>query len=186
MGYQRVKDVFFCSVQTILSQSNAFDCFLYERQTLQEGTSWVHFGVVYQGGVYCVSWMSLWQDHVVGDEAIINLLCEWAVSTQRMGEHRAIVVAKLLERRQNEMSNEVCTNTPSMRREERWDTGSLLLWITTGMQTEQTAMRCGTVQRIGPLSGVYKGFCNIVTLVPMTLTCPIPCLWYFDIAKHVK
>ena len=43
----------------------------------------------------------------VGDEPIVNLLCEWAVSTQRTGEHRAIVVAKLLEKRQNELSSEV-------------------------------------------------------------------------------
>ena len=43
----------------------------------------------------------------VGDEPIVNLLCEWAVSTQRTGEHRAIVVAKLLEKRQNELSAEV-------------------------------------------------------------------------------
>ena len=38
---------------------------------------------------------------------MIQLLCEWAVSTKRTGEHRAIVVAKLLEKRQNELQNEV-------------------------------------------------------------------------------
>ena len=42
-----------------------------------------------------------------GDEPVIQLLCEWAVSTKRTGEHRAIVVAKLLEKRQNELQNEV-------------------------------------------------------------------------------
>ena len=35
------------------------------------------------------------------------LLCEWATSTQRAGEHRAIVVAKLLEKHQTEQLTEV-------------------------------------------------------------------------------
>ena len=34
----------------------------------------------------------------------MNVLCEWAVSIQRTGEYRALVVAKLLERRQVEVS----------------------------------------------------------------------------------
>lgn len=37
------------------------------------------------------------------DEPIIQILCEWAVSTQRWGEHRAMVVAKLLEKRQSDL-----------------------------------------------------------------------------------
>ena len=37
------------------------------------------------------------------DEPVIELLCEWAVTTKRSGEHRALVVAKLLEKRQNEL-----------------------------------------------------------------------------------
>ena len=52
------------------------------------------------------------------DVAIVRLLCEWAVTTKRLGEHRARVVAKLLERRQNELiaeresnRNEVNTNS---------------------------------------------------------------------------
>lgn len=45
--------------------------------------------------------------NMIGDEPVVNLLCEWAVSTQRTGEHRAIVVAKLLEKRQNELASEV-------------------------------------------------------------------------------
>ena len=40
----------------------------------------------------------------ISDECIVNVLCEWAVSTQRTGEYRALVVAKLLERRQAEVS----------------------------------------------------------------------------------
>ena len=46
-------------------------------------------------------------DQDIGDDPVVNLLCEWAVSTQRIGVHRAIVVAKLLERLQNELAAEV-------------------------------------------------------------------------------
>ncbi|KAK0041422.1 mediator of RNA polymerase II transcription subunit 12-like protein isoform X3 [Biomphalaria pfeifferi] len=42
----------------------------------------------------------------IGDEPIINLLVDWAVSVQRVGDHRCIVVALLLERRQNEIRSE--------------------------------------------------------------------------------
>ena len=38
------------------------------------------------------------------DEPIVRLLCEWAVTTKRTGEHRALVVAKLLEKRQSELT----------------------------------------------------------------------------------
>ncbi|XP_046392614.1 mediator of RNA polymerase II transcription subunit 12-like protein isoform X2 [Ischnura elegans] len=37
------------------------------------------------------------------DEAVVRTLCEWAVSTRRSGEHRAIAVAALLERRQADL-----------------------------------------------------------------------------------
>ncbi|XP_013408893.1 mediator of RNA polymerase II transcription subunit 12-like protein [Lingula anatina] len=47
------------------------------------------------------------QEPVSTDEATVNLLCEWAVSVKRSGCHRAIVVAKLLERRQNELTSEL-------------------------------------------------------------------------------
>ena len=36
----------------------------------------------------------------ISGDCVVKILCEWAVSTQRSGEHRALVVAKLLERRQ--------------------------------------------------------------------------------------
>ncbi|KAH9509032.1 Mediator of RNA polymerase II transcription subunit 12-like protein, partial [Bulinus truncatus] len=42
----------------------------------------------------------------IGDEPIINLLVDWAVSVQRVGDHRCIVVALLLERRQSEIRSE--------------------------------------------------------------------------------
>lgn len=46
-----------------------------------------------------------------GDELLLNgsvvkLLCEWAVTNKRFGQHRAFIVSKLLERRQNELQND--------------------------------------------------------------------------------
>lgn len=43
------------------------------------------------------------------DDAVVTLLCEWAVSCKRSGRHRAMVVAKLLEKRQAEIEAEVGT-----------------------------------------------------------------------------
>ncbi len=43
----------------------------------------------------------------LSDEPVVLLLCEWAVSTKRTGEHRAVVVASLLEKRQNEITSDV-------------------------------------------------------------------------------
>ncbi|KAJ8310216.1 hypothetical protein KUTeg_012081 [Tegillarca granosa] len=43
---------------------------------------------------------------LVSDEPIIHLLIDWAVSMYRCGNYRAVVVAKLLEKRQNELRNE--------------------------------------------------------------------------------
>lgn len=40
------------------------------------------------------------------DISVVKLLCEWAVTTKRLGEYRSRVVAKLLERRQNDILNE--------------------------------------------------------------------------------
>lgn len=41
------------------------------------------------------------------DDAVVTLLCEWAVCCKRSGRHRAMVVAKLLEKRQAEIEAEV-------------------------------------------------------------------------------
>lgn len=41
------------------------------------------------------------------DDAVVSLLCEWTVSCKRSGRHRAMVVAKLLEKRQAEIEAEV-------------------------------------------------------------------------------
>ncbi|KAF7490413.1 Mediator of RNA polymerase II transcription subunit 12-like protein [Sarcoptes scabiei] len=44
---------------------------------------------------------------VSDDTSVVKLLCEWAVTTKRLGEFRSRIVAKLLEKRQNEIKNEV-------------------------------------------------------------------------------
>lgn len=47
------------------------------------------------------------------DEPIVSILCEWAVSWQRYGEHRAVAVAKLLEKRQSDLLASSEDNSPS-------------------------------------------------------------------------
>uniref|UniRef100_A0ACB8FAH3 Mediator of RNA polymerase II transcription subunit 12-like protein n=1 Tax=Sphaerodactylus townsendi TaxID=933632 RepID=A0ACB8FAH3_9SAUR len=48
------------------------------------------------------------QEVAPNDEAVVTLLCEWAVSSKRSGKHRALAVAKLLEKRQAEIEAERC------------------------------------------------------------------------------
>lgn len=48
------------------------------------------------------------------DDAVVTLLCEWAVCCKRSGRHRAMVVAKLLEKRQAEIEAEVREMPPSV------------------------------------------------------------------------
>jgi len=40
-----------------------------------------------------------------GDAPIVLLLCQWAVAPQRYGDHRALIVARLLEHRQAEVTS---------------------------------------------------------------------------------
>ena len=40
----------------------------------------------------------------VDDDVVVHTLCEWAVTSMRSGEHRCFVVAKILERRQSELT----------------------------------------------------------------------------------
>lgn len=51
------------------------------------------------------------QPAAVVDEGVINLLLEWAVSTKRTGEHRAIVVARLLEKYQMDLTSDVSSSS---------------------------------------------------------------------------
>lgn len=46
-------------------------------------------------------------NEIINDDiSVVKLLCEWAVTTKRLGEYRSRIVAKLLEKRQNDILNE--------------------------------------------------------------------------------
>lgn len=63
------------------------------------------------------------------DDAVVTLLCEWAVCCKRSGRHRAMVVAKLLEKRQAEIEAEVrCTKKPTS------DFGYMFFYFLFGLQ----------------------------------------------------
>ena len=47
------------------------------------------------------------------EDAVVKLLCEWAVSPERTGEYRALAVAALLDRRQSD-TNITCDQDTSV------------------------------------------------------------------------
>ncbi|XP_073915818.1 mediator of RNA polymerase II transcription subunit 12-like protein isoform X13 [Castor canadensis] len=59
------------------------------------------------------------------DEAVVTLLCEWAVSCKRSGKHRAMAVAKLLEKRQAEIEAERCGEAEVLDEKESISSASL-------------------------------------------------------------
>ncbi|KAI8498739.1 Mediator of RNA polymerase II transcription subunit 12-like protein, partial [Branchiostoma belcheri] len=59
------------------------------------------------------------------NDAIIDLLCEWGVTTKRAGEHRAMVVAYLLEKQQVEMETERLGEMETMDEKESISSASL-------------------------------------------------------------
>ncbi|EGV96695.1 Mediator of RNA polymerase II transcription subunit 12-like protein, partial [Cricetulus griseus] len=59
------------------------------------------------------------------DEAVVTLLCEWAVSCKRSGKHRAMAVAKLLEKRQAEIEAERCGDSEVLDEKESISSASL-------------------------------------------------------------
>ncbi|EHB15208.1 Mediator of RNA polymerase II transcription subunit 12-like protein [Heterocephalus glaber] len=59
------------------------------------------------------------------DEAVVMLLCEWAVSCKRSGKHRAMAVAKLLEKRQAEIEAERCGESEVLDEKESISSASL-------------------------------------------------------------
>ncbi|XP_078403088.1 mediator of RNA polymerase II transcription subunit 12 isoform X3 [Cetorhinus maximus] len=59
------------------------------------------------------------------DDAVMTLLCEWAVSCKRSGRHRAMVVAKLLEKRQAEIEAERCGESEVVDEKGSVSSGSL-------------------------------------------------------------
>uniref|UniRef100_A0A8C8SFF5 Mediator complex subunit 12L n=1 Tax=Pelusios castaneus TaxID=367368 RepID=A0A8C8SFF5_9SAUR len=58
-------------------------------------------------------------------EAVVTLLCEWAVSCKRSGKHRAMAVAKLLEKRQAEIEAERCGESEVLDEKESISSASL-------------------------------------------------------------
>ncbi|XP_014392915.1 PREDICTED: mediator of RNA polymerase II transcription subunit 12-like protein isoform X2 [Myotis brandtii] len=65
------------------------------------------------------------QEVAPSDEAVVTLLCEWAVSCKRSGKHRAMAVAKLLEKRQAEIEAERCGESEVLDEKESISSASL-------------------------------------------------------------
>uniref|UniRef100_A0A8B9Q740 Mediator complex subunit 12L n=1 Tax=Apteryx owenii TaxID=8824 RepID=A0A8B9Q740_APTOW len=65
------------------------------------------------------------QEVAPNDEAVVMLLCEWAVSCKRSGKHRAMAVAKLLEKRQAEIEAERCGESEVLDEKESLSSASL-------------------------------------------------------------
>uniref|UniRef100_A0A673C4E1 Mediator complex subunit 12 n=1 Tax=Sphaeramia orbicularis TaxID=375764 RepID=A0A673C4E1_9TELE len=61
----------------------------------------------------------------LNDDAVVTLLCEWAVCCKRSGRHRAMVVAKLLEKRQAEIEAERCGESEVVDEKGSVSSGSL-------------------------------------------------------------
>ncbi|NWV85032.1 MD12L protein, partial [Dasyornis broadbenti] len=65
------------------------------------------------------------QEVAPNDEAVVMLLCEWAVSCKRSGKHRAMAVARLLEKRQAEIEGERCGESEGLDEKESPSSASL-------------------------------------------------------------
>uniref|UniRef100_H3A096 Mediator complex subunit 12L n=1 Tax=Latimeria chalumnae TaxID=7897 RepID=H3A096_LATCH len=65
------------------------------------------------------------QEILPNGEAVVTLLCEWAVSCKRFGKHRAVAVAKLLEKRQVEVEAERCGESEVLDEKESISSVSL-------------------------------------------------------------
>ncbi|KAM8953143.1 mediator of RNA polymerase II transcription subunit 12-like protein [Pelodytes ibericus] len=68
--------------------------------------------------IFCPNQNKDSQEVPTNDEAVVMLLCEWAVSCKRSGKHRAMVVAKLLEKRQIEIEVERCSESEALDEKE--------------------------------------------------------------------
>lgn len=63
------------------------------------------------------------------EDAVVKLLCEWAVSPERAGEYRALAVAALLDKRQQDSSatsagDQEGASAPSAPGDDKESTGS--------------------------------------------------------------
>lgn len=77
-----------------------WDHMITDHQIIKHGTKWLYFWL------YCLH-LHVSVQMSPDDDAVVTLLCEWAVCCKRSGRHRAMVVAKLLEKRQAEIEAEV-------------------------------------------------------------------------------
>ncbi|XP_063298596.1 mediator of RNA polymerase II transcription subunit 12-like protein [Pelobates fuscus] len=75
--------------------------------------------------IFCPNQNKDSQEVPTSDEAVVTLLCEWAVSCKRSGKHRAMVVAKLLEKRQMEIEAERCGESEVSDEKESISSASL-------------------------------------------------------------
>ncbi|XP_075717612.1 mediator of RNA polymerase II transcription subunit 12-like protein [Rhinoderma darwinii] len=75
--------------------------------------------------IFCTNQNKDSQEVPPSDEAVVTLLCEWAVSCKRSGKHRAMVVAKLLEKRQLEIETERCSESEVLDEKESMSSTSL-------------------------------------------------------------
>ncbi|XP_075058072.1 mediator of RNA polymerase II transcription subunit 12-like protein isoform X3 [Mixophyes fleayi] len=75
--------------------------------------------------IFCTNQNKDSQEVPPSDEAVVSLLCEWAVSCKRSGKHRAMVVAKLLEKRQLEIETERCSESEVLDEKESISSASL-------------------------------------------------------------
>ena len=98
-----------CMVNTILSVLEELDSHLFEKYDPEKGQC---LESLYAKLFAAVPTMSACNNSGTGpqeviekDSRIVLTLCEWATTDQRSGSHRGFVVAKLLERRQDEIAN---------------------------------------------------------------------------------
>ncbi|KAM4772759.1 mediator of RNA polymerase II transcription subunit 12-like protein [Rhinophrynus dorsalis] len=75
--------------------------------------------------IFCSNQNKDSQEVAPSDEAVVTLLCEWAVSCKRSGKHRAMVVAKLLEKKQMEIEAERCCESEVLDEKESISSASL-------------------------------------------------------------
>ncbi|XP_069105326.1 mediator of RNA polymerase II transcription subunit 12-like protein isoform X3 [Argopecten irradians] len=103
---------------------------------------------------------------MLADEPIIHLLIDWAVSAQRTGNYRAVVVAKLLEKRQNELRTEKFGDTDMI--DDKDSLGSDAM-VPSGLPAFQGLLMSFLDERApvlddNPSDDCRQGFANLIQL----------------------
>ncbi|XP_054085206.1 mediator of RNA polymerase II transcription subunit 12 isoform X1 [Zeugodacus cucurbitae] len=109
------------------------------------------------------------------DAATVKILCEWAVSNQRWGEHRAIAVALLLDKRQIEVTSVVDTdNQQNSNGPDEKDSISSGIGLISGLPVFQTILmdfldhdapvleENGTIQNRIQFINLVHLFCSLI------------------------